>query len=253
MPWDFALIFAVLGVVVPWRGAVRIKQLLRQPQLTTADRLALYASTIAFQWVAVGVTAWRSSARGLTAQRLGLTFSQPELTIATALALAVLLSISQVFALRRLARAPADRHGFIYQMAQKLMPHNLIEGLAFVALVITVALCEEFLYRGFVFAALQSVTPRSVLFPALGSSLMFALAHIYQGRWGLVTTFAVGMIFAGTRILTGNLAASIVAHLATDLVAGLMAPRLVPARQPEEKEETEMPTPRASPRSGDCV
>lgn len=229
MPWDFALILFVLAVLVPWRGAVRIKQLLAQPHLDTADRLALYASTIAFQWLAAAVTAWRCYAHGLSAQHLGLAFPQPELTTATAVALALLLSANQFFSLRRLARLPAHRHGFLHQLAQKLLPHNRVETLAFVALVVTVALCEEFLYRGFIFAVIQDVTAGSVVFALLSSSFLFALAHIYQGRRGLLTTFVVGAVFSGARILTGSLAPSIITHLLADLVAGLAAPRLLAA------------------------
>ncbi len=237
MPWDLALILLVLAVVVPWRGAARIKQLLARPQLATADRLTLYASTIAFQWLAVAVTTWRSFAHGFTPARLGLAFGEPELTTAITLALAVILGANQFFSLRRLARFPAHRQGFLHQLARKLMPQTLVEALAFVALVVTVALCEEFLYRGFAFAALQQATG-SELLAALASSAMFALAHLYQGRRGLATTFIVGLIFAGARILTASLAPSIVAHLLADLLAGLAAPRLLAATHNQDRELT---------------
>ncbi len=104
MPWDFALILLVMAVVVPWRGTLRIKQLLARPRLETADRLALYASTIAFQWLAVALVAWRCYARGLGAQDLGVALPDPPLAAATALALSLLLAASQLYSLRRLAR-----------------------------------------------------------------------------------------------------------------------------------------------------
>ena len=31
MPWDFALILGVLAVLIPWRGAARVRELLRRP------------------------------------------------------------------------------------------------------------------------------------------------------------------------------------------------------------------------------
>src|SRR5260370_23162202 len=73
MPWDFWLIVVVLGVILPWRGRMRMKKLLAMPQVSTMERLILYASTIAFQWFAVAVVAWRASAHGFTATQLGLT------------------------------------------------------------------------------------------------------------------------------------------------------------------------------------
>src|SRR5258708_18763890 len=73
MPWDIWLIFFVLGVILPWRGRMRMKKLLATPQVSSTERLALYASTIAFQWVAVAVVAWRAWAHRFSASPLGLT------------------------------------------------------------------------------------------------------------------------------------------------------------------------------------
>ncbi|HKB90149.1 MAG TPA: hypothetical protein VKC60_06485, partial [Opitutaceae bacterium] len=58
IPWDFVLILAFLGAVIPWRGDARMKRLLRKPELTAADRLSLYRSTIFFQCLIVAIVAW---------------------------------------------------------------------------------------------------------------------------------------------------------------------------------------------------
>jgi hypothetical protein len=60
IPWDFVAILLVLAVAVPWRGTVRIRELLKRPSLGTRERIALYASTIAFQWIAVAIIFWRA-------------------------------------------------------------------------------------------------------------------------------------------------------------------------------------------------
>ena len=224
MPWDFGLILLVLATLVPWRGAVRMRQLLALPHLATPDRLALYASTIAFQWLAVGVVAWRAHARGLAPAELGLSFVQKERIWEAAATLTVLLALGQILSLRYIAQLPPERQGFLRLMASKVLPQNFVESLAFVALTGTVALCEEFLYRGFAYAALERATSSAGL-AAAGSALLFALAHLYQGKRGVRTTFLVGLLFAGCRFWTGSLAPTIVTHLVVDLVAGLAAPR----------------------------
>ena len=89
------------------------------------------------------------------------------------------------------------------------------------ALVCTVSLCEEFLYRGFVFSAFERVFGGSAIAAILGSSVLFGVGHVYQGRRGMTNTFVLGAIFAGVRFWTGSLAPPILAHLAVDLVAGL--------------------------------
>jgi len=60
MSWDILLIFFVLSVMVPLRGRARLQQLLAKPRVERAERLSLYASTIAFQWLAAAVAAWRA-------------------------------------------------------------------------------------------------------------------------------------------------------------------------------------------------
>jgi membrane protease YdiL (CAAX protease family) len=109
-------------------------------------------------------------------------------------------------------------------MAAKVLPQNFLESLAFLALTATVALCEELLYRGFVFAAIERATSSAGL-AAAGSAFLFALAHLYQGKRGVRTTFFVGLLFAVSRIWTGSIAPTILAHLVVDLLAGLLAPR----------------------------
>ena len=227
MPWDFFLLLIVLGAVVPWRAAVRVRQLLEQPQLGTTDRLVLYASTIAFQWAAAAIVLWRCAARHLSAVQLALALPHPKRAIFAAAVLVAVFTANQLLALRRLAQLPEDRRGFLGEMARRVFPHNTVEALAFFALVATVALCEEFLYRGFVQGVFDSF-PRGL--PWLGavvSALFFSFAHVYQGRRGVFVTFFVGLLFSVVRSWTGSLAPSVVAHFAADLVAGLAGVRLL--------------------------
>ncbi len=232
LPWDFALILLALGVVVPWRGTVRIQKLLNRPALTTAERLSLYASTIAWQWVATGLVAWRCLARGLNATRLGLAIPDRAFTAIVAVGLALLLVANQLFAMRPLARIPSDRRGRWYKIVVTVMPRNPLESLVFLVLALTAAVCEEFLYRGFVFAAVEDMAQGSLMAAALGSAAMFAIAHLYQGRRGLISTFLIGIAFALARIYTGSLLPPIVAHFLIDLVVGLAGPSILKLPRP---------------------
>jgi membrane protease YdiL (CAAX protease family) len=92
-------------------------------------------------------------------------------------------------------------------------------------------LCEEFLYRGFVFAVLGLGWRYGWMVSVLGSSALFAAAHLYQGRRGMGATFLAGLLFATARVVTGNLAAGVGAHTAVDLVAGFVGARMM-ARRP---------------------
>jgi uncharacterized protein len=232
IPWDFVAILLVLAVAVPWRGAVRIRQLLSRPSLGTRERIALYASTIAFQWIAVGVILWRATVRGLTASELGLVVGRPSRTIAVAAGITIMLAIFQALGLRQLRRMTPDPESRLHQFREKILPQNAIESLVFVALACTVAVCEELIYRGFAYAVFAAALGGSVTFAVLASSAIFAAAHAYQGRQGLVTTFILGGLFALTRVWTLSLLPAMLAHLVVDLISGLSgvrALRSVPA------------------------
>ena len=225
MPWDFALILLFLAVALPWLGRRRIRQLFAMPQTSKMDRLSLYASTIAFQWLAAGVILWRTNAHGIRAAQLGLAIPSPQLTIAVAIVLSTLILLNQIFSLRRIASSPSEIKGILPQLALKVFPQDDVERLAFFALVSTVAACEEIIYRGFVQFVFQSWPGGGVMLGIIGSAAFFALAHLYQGRRGLLSTSVVGLLFSAIRAWTGSLLAPLVAHFVADLAAGFLAPR----------------------------
>jgi membrane protease YdiL (CAAX protease family) len=230
IPWDFILILIVLVALVPWRGAVRIRRLFAQPTLTNSQRLSLYTSTIVFQWLIVAGISWRSYSRQLSRDDLGLTVSDVWRTLSIALVVTALLCLNQWVSLRRIARVAADRRGFLFRFTEKIMPQTSAETLVFVALACSAGLSEEFTYRGFVFAVFSRAFADSA-FPAsiamVVTSAWFAVAHLYQGRRGMLTTFVVGLVFSAVRIWSGNLAPAIAGHIGVDLIAGLCAPRFL--------------------------
>jgi uncharacterized protein len=240
--WDSALIFVALGILIPWRGSVRVNKLIARPQISAEDRLSIYASTIAFQWVLTAFVAWRCVARTLTPENLGLTVPSPGLTAMVTTGMAAALCGLQYFGIRRIASMPREATSRMRDISLRLMPRSLIEALAFSALAVTAAVCEEFIYRGFVYAALQSATG-SVTVAVVASSALFSLAHLYQGRRGLASTFVLGIAFAVSRWATGNLIAATVTHLVVDLLAGYVAPGYFAkqaARQANEHEPTDV-------------
>jgi membrane protease YdiL (CAAX protease family) len=217
-------------VLVPWRGAVRVRRLLAQPTLSTSQRLSLYASTIAFQWVIVAVVLWRSSSRHLSPNELGLVVSGFWRTLSVTLVLTAILCVNQWAGLRKIALLPADQRGFLFQFTEKIMPQVSTEVVAFVALACTAGLSEEFVYRGFVFAVFSRLLANSsfrVSAAMVASSVWFAMAHLYQGRRGVITTFVIGILFCAVRVWTGSLVPAMAGHIGVDMVAGLWGPRLL--------------------------
>lgn len=226
MHWDYIAILAFLGLIVPWRGLSRLKVLLHS-EVTKRDRVILYTSTIAFQWAISAIIAWRCFAVGLDRQELGLEIVRWPREVAAALVVSTLLVANQIIGVGRLADKPAEERGLIGRLAEKLVPRTPRERSLALLLVFTVAICEEFIYRGFVEGWFQGLTD-SVAAGALISAAFFALAHVYQGRRGILMTFLVGLVFSGVRIWTASLLPCILIHFAVDLSAGVASYRLLP-------------------------
>jgi uncharacterized protein len=224
MHWDFALILLFLGLAVPLLGRRRVRQLMQMPSTTKMDRLSLYASTLAFQWIAAGVILWRSSAHEIRAGQIGLAIPNPALVVTVSVVLSALILLNQIMGLRRLVAQPEKIQGVLPQLALKLFPQDDVERLAFFALVATVALCEELIYRGFVQRVFQDWSRGSVILAVLGSAVFFAFAHLYQGRRGLISTLAIGLLFSTIRAWTGSLLPCVVAHFIADITVGMLAP-----------------------------
>jgi len=239
MPWDFWLIFLFLGLVVPWRGHVRLQKLLARPVINTSEKLTLYAATIAFQWLMLGVVAWRALARGLTPTELGLGGPMSAPIVFSGLLGAGIIGGLQWLNLRRMGKMEGAAPDFMRKLTSRILPHSLLELLPYLALAVTAGICEEFLYRGFAIAALAraGLTTWMVV---LATSILFGLAHAYQGRAGMVGTGVLGVLLAVARVLSGSLAAAVIWHTAVDLVAGIAAPKylLRPAGVAEPKNQT---------------
>ena len=90
-----------------------------------------------------------------------------------------------------------------------------------VALVVVVLapVCEEIVYRGLLWGALERYAlPRWV--PFVVTTLLFALAHFEFTRTPLL--FVVALPIALARLRTGRLAASVVAHQVNNLLPGVV-------------------------------
>lgn len=226
MHWDYIAILFVLAVIVPWKGRARIRALFDSPALEPGERMALYESTIAFQWAISLVIAWRSVAHGLGFTELGFAFSHAARGITAAVVVSSVLVLNQVLGVSRLARFPEEKRGIVGRLARRLLPRGRAERWAALAVVVTVAVCEEFIYRGFIQSAFQE-TLHSLAAAAFVSAVFFAAAHAYQGKRGVATTFVVGLIFSGVRIWTRSLYPSMIVHFAVDFSAGMASMRML--------------------------
>jgi uncharacterized protein len=90
---------------------------------------------------------------------------------------------------------------------------------------ITAGICEEVVYRGFLLHYLHVSPFHLRLTWALAvSSLIFGIAHLYQGVAGGVQTVIIGFVLGAMFLATGNLLLPIVVHAVMDLRVLAMLP-----------------------------
>jgi len=220
MPWDFWLIFLFLGVVLPWRGRQRVRQLMAIPEVTGRDRIRLYISTILFQWALTAIVGWRALARGLNWHQLGLTRGFTPSMVLIAVVGAALIAVAHWMNLRRMAHSNHPGVESLRALGSRLFPRQAAEFIFYILLALTAGICEEFIFRGFMIAALFRADLSTSLVVVI-SSLMFGVAHLYQGKGGSVGTALLGMLFAATRIAYGSLLPVVLWHAVLDIVAGV--------------------------------
>jgi membrane protease YdiL (CAAX protease family) len=228
VPWDFILIFFFLAVILPWRGRIRMKKLLAMPGVSSAERLNLYISTILFQWAAAAFVAWRCNVHGYSFTQLGFVFQHGATLILVSATGSLLVGSFQWFNLRRVSKIPSQSRGLIQAVAERILPRSSPELFPYAALAITAGICEEFLYRGFAMAVLEHLGLQLWLVVIL-SSILFGLAHSYQGPGGIISTFLAGLLFGSTRVVFGSLVPAVLWHSSVDLIAGMAGPRFLVA------------------------
>jgi membrane protease YdiL (CAAX protease family) len=121
-------------------------------------------------------------------------------------------------------------------LAERILPQSRQELAPFLALAMTAGVCEEILYRGFAMAALTraGLPLWSVV---LLSSILFGLAHLYQGRGGLLSTLVIGTVFGTARIAYDGLFPVMLWHFTVDAVAGVAGPKYLVRAAPTTAEE----------------
>jgi membrane protease YdiL (CAAX protease family) len=105
-------------------------------------------------------------------------------------------------------------------LARLLMPRTAPEKRAFLVLSGVAAVCEEYVFRGFLLA----VSTAWLDSPWLGAavvSLSFGLSHGYQRLAGVIRAGTLGFTLALPVILTGSLFPAIVAHFWINAAIGL--------------------------------
>ena len=112
----------------------------------------------------------------------------------------------------------------------RVIPIDSSDWIWFVPLSATAGLCEEFLYRGYALTQIASMTGSLGLGYFL-SSIAFGLAHMYQGKLGVIGTTITGALYGAVFVMTGSVVPCMIGHFVQDIIGGLALSRRVRAVQ----------------------
>jgi len=225
----------LLVVFLPPIGAWQFRRLKARVAAGEPDaRVGQYRVIVAEQVLLTGavLSLWLGLGRpwGLLAPSVPGAWGWLEAVGWAAAALAVVLLVVQVVALARDEEALAAARRQIEPLAA-FLPHTGRELRNFRLVSLAAGIGEEIIYRGFALAWLAAVSSSvagldpggALAVAAVGSSLIFGVAHAYQGPAGIVKTGVIGLILAGLALATGGLLAPMLVHAVVDLTSGQVA------------------------------
>jgi membrane protease YdiL (CAAX protease family) len=221
---DLALfdhLMAVFIVIVVPLYAIRFFKTLQRAvaEGRPGARVRAYREGLIWQWITTLalLTLWALEGRAWSTLGIaGISGSRAWIGVGIG-AVVIVLLLTQLRAVYQSAEARRS----ILRQTQKLevlLPHDALEARWFGALSITAGICEETLYRGFLIAYLNTFVGLAAAWVI--SSLIFGVAHSYQGSGGVAKTGVVGAILGGLYLFTGTLWVPMALHATQDLVAG---------------------------------
>lgn len=101
-----------------------------------------------------------------------------------------------------------------------LAPHTVAELLVWIGLSLSAGFCEEFVFRGYFLRQFSSPL-HAVWFGVLVSSLLFGIAHGYQGFGGMLSITVYGALFCVLALLRSSLRPGMIAHAWQDIFTGV--------------------------------
>ena len=213
--WHTALLiapllgFSLLGSLRPARQAFH------------QHHVSQYLATLAWEWILAALVIWGIRMRGVPLRQL-LGERRPawrhwkdDFVLATAFWVASMIILVAVGALFKIAHLSTPQRA----LAQ-LAPQNGLELLLWILLSISAGICEELTFRGYLLQQFASIG-RKLWIGVVISSLLFGVAHGYEGASGMIAITIYGALFCMLTITRGSLRPGMMAHAWQDIFSGI--------------------------------
>ncbi len=104
------------------------------------------------------------------------------------------------------------------------LPKSAKELYWFGFLAVSAGICEEVIFRMFLFGFLKENSNLAIAF--LVANLIFAITHIGSGKSNLLSSFVLGLLFSAIYYFTDNIWIAIILHTSIDINAGILGYRI---------------------------
>ena len=233
---DHVLVLAIL-VGLPIRAFFSMRALrTADPAQLVALRRRIWTNAILSQWLLAGcvVALVVLHARGWGSLLLELRPSGGLLGILVGLATMISLVVRQRGSVSSDPEV-RDRVRERLSNVKQLLPASRAEYPHFAVLACTAGLCEELLFRGYLFWYGSQFMP--ALWAAGLQAVLFGVGHLYQGPRGILLTGLAGVFFTAVTFVSGSIWPAMLIHALMDLNAGDLALRAF-APETERTERT---------------
>lgn len=183
-------------------------------------RIKEYRETSGWLWLfgLAALALWHYEDRPLSTLGLGSPSGWPAWV---GLLIVVVLSLLMSLQLKKINDDQQQRQSLKEQLNKGLvaefLPRTRKELRWFVFMSFAAGICEEILFRGYLlWYFLHFSTPVAIVI----SSVLFGLAHSYQGWQGVLRTAVIGLVLCLAYMLTGSLWVPIFLHVVGDIYSG---------------------------------
>ena len=220
MIW-FTAIFVFVGFIFPVIDYFWDKKI--KGNLQNHNKIKTYSLIMLYQWLIVGCIFLGFYMMNIPFQELRFVATFEDLSSFTGFLCGVLVSVFFFLAIFLIFPLGRKRIISMFEAIEMLLPNGWKERLMFAGVALTAGFCEEVIYRGFMFYYLNQLGWNlSAVTIAIITSVLFGLAHFYQGWKNVILTGFIGFAMARLFMLCDSIWIPIILHIVIDLRFAVM-------------------------------
>ena len=219
------LLVWVFGIILPFLSGLQSQKLSGSIQFNKESRKSLYLSNSLMLAIAGSVILIVWTAKQRAFKFLGFTLPSTEHQNLVFLLVFIFLAgytIDLYFCARKIRQSKKEETWF---EKSSFLPESFKELPAYIVLCLSAGIFEEIIYRGFMvtyFLPLFSSQADIPWVAIIAPSILFSLAHKYQGWDAVVKIFIFSLLLGSIFILSKSIYPTMALHFLIDLIGGIV-------------------------------